>query len=95
MGMMEEMSASEKLRISVGDGPNTGQHYAERQSRGEWIAKVGREFWVISSDPKGYPTICIGRRTTSGKVCSPPPTFEVTFPGEPFGAKGDVVVTVA
>ncbi len=92
MGGMEELSAAEVLMISVPDGPNHGKHYAKRHS-GQWNAEVRKEPWVISSDHSGNLAVRVGRRVVSCRAMSFNP-FSATFPGEAFGARSDVVVTV-
>lgn len=93
MGEMEELASAEVFLISIRDGKFAGRHPAKRHSPREWIADVGREQWRVRLETSGNLTIRTGRQTISSQALSSNP-FMATFPGEAFGAKADIVVTI-
>jgi hypothetical protein len=81
-----------ELDVVIPDGPNAGAHTAKATGPGAWRLSVGKEHYTLASSRR---LVIRGPSGTAVRKAVEASPFSATFPGAIFGAKGDVVVTVA
>ena len=83
---------ADELDVAIPDGANAGAHTAKASSPGAWQMTVGKEQYTLAN---GRRLVIRGPKGTIVSKAVEASPFSATFPGAVFGAKGDVVVTVA
>jgi hypothetical protein len=89
----DELDGAAELDVAIPDGAYAGNHTARASGRGQWRLTLGKSDYTIrSAGGKPVASGPAGSAAASSVESSP---YSATFPGSVFGAKGDVVVTVA
>lgn len=91
---IQELANRPDLQVTVPDGPHQGIHTAKSVSEMTWKVEIGGVEYTITSDSASSVVIRSSSSLTASKSIASTP-FSATFPGEPFQASGEVLVTVA
>jgi hypothetical protein len=91
-GARAAVLTADELDVAIPDGANAGAHTAKASGPGAWKMSVGKQQYTLHG---GRRLVIRGPSSTAVSKAVEGSPFSATFPGAIFGAKGDVVVTVA
>jgi len=89
-----ELASHPRLTVTVPDGPNSGLHEATAVSNLTWVVMIRGVTYRVACEP-GTALVIRGPSTSQTSTSVEGNPFSAVFPGTPFGARGDVVVTKA
>lgn len=92
LATIKDLEAGPALRLTVPDGPLKGAYTATSAGPMKWQATVGGGTYTITCESPDALTVHGPAATAATRQLATGP-FSATFPGHPFQAAGDVLVT--